>query len=202
MYVHAVVEHQVFFCIAVAEAQQSTAQYSAISLHKAAKASTCRLEYASKQPELARASTCRRAFIQHADWVLKTNPEIDSCPYYKNIQLLYTPAQLQRWCDAQRVFLQFRSQQDTTLDISGTYLHLAHFGGHARHILPPFSHSQPVIADEEMICLGNPPEVICFLFFCDVFFFLFPRFLFRCFVFPATRRLLYAFFFVSTKTRF
>ena len=32
-----------------------------------------------------------------------------------------------------------------------TCLDLAHFGGHARHILPPFSPSQPVIADEEII---------------------------------------------------
>ena len=44
-----------------------------------------------------------------------------------------------------------------------TYLDLAHFGGHARHILPPLSPSQPIIADEEIILLGNPPELICSL---------------------------------------
>ena len=34
-------------------------------------------------------------------------------------------------------------------------LDLAHFGGHARHIVPPLSPSQPVIADEKMVCSGK-----------------------------------------------
>ena len=32
---------------------------------------------------------------------------------------------------------------------SQTYLDLGHFGGHARRIFPPLSHSQPVFADED-----------------------------------------------------
>ena len=32
---------------------------------------------------------------------------------------------------------------------------LAHLGGHARHIVPPVSPSQPVIADEKISCWGK-----------------------------------------------
>ena len=40
-----------------------------------------------------------------------------------------------------------------------TYLYLARFGGHARHILPPLSPPQPVIADEEIRCWGTLPKL-------------------------------------------
>ena len=52
----------------------STAQHSAINPHKIRQASTCRSECdnASKQTELATASTRRRAFIQHAECSKRT----------------------------------------------------------------------------------------------------------------------------------
>ena len=45
-------------------------------------------------------------------------------------------------------------------------LHLAFFGGHRRYILPPLSPSQPVIADDNIICWET------FLNFCAFFAFL------------------------------
>ena len=64
------------------------------------------------------------------------------------------------------------------------YLDLANFGEHARHILPPFSPSQPVVADQEMICWGTLPKFFAFfLLFVTFFFcFLFFRFVFSFFV--------------------
>ena len=54
-----------------------------------------------------------------------------------------------------------------------TYLDLAHFEGHARGVLPPLSPSQPVIADEEIICWGILPKFFAFFVFCYAFFLLF-----------------------------
>ena len=48
-----------------------------------------------------------------------------------------------------------------------TFVDLAHFGGQARHILPTLSPSQPVIADEEIICWGTLPKFKAFFAFCD-----------------------------------
>ena len=47
---------------------------------------------------------------------------------------------------------------------------LDHFGGHARVILPTLSPSQPVIADDEIICWGTLPKFFAFFAFCDVLF--------------------------------
>ena len=80
-----------------------------------------------------------------------------------------------------------------------TCLDLAHFGGHARHIVPPLSSSQPVIPDEIIIRWGKEPSRSSLLsllfvtfFFLFVFFPVFPLF----HVIPATRTstlLLYVF---------
>ena len=84
----------------------STAQHSSISPHKATKTSTCRSEFdnATKQTELARASTCR-AFIQHAEFSQLTKKSKPAQPANtqgntRGVQLL-----TQRWCDARRTFL-------------------------------------------------------------------------------------------------
>ena len=66
------------------------------------------------------------------------------------------------------------------------HLDVAHFGGHARHIVSPLSPSQPVIAEEETICWGKEPSrtslfSLLFVTFC-VFFPCFFSF-FRCFTF-------------------
>ena len=76
-----------------------------------------------------------------------------------------------------------------------TYFDLAHLGGHARHILPPFSPSRPVFADEEIICWGTLLKFFDFLLFATFFFFSLFRFL-------AIWVLLYAFFVFVSKTRF
>ena len=52
-----------------------------------------------------------------------------------------------------------------------TRLDLAHFGRHARHSLPSFSPSRPVIADEEIMCWGTLPKFFAFFAFWDVLFF-------------------------------
>ena len=58
-----------------------------------------------------------------------------------------------------------------------TYFDLAHLGGHARHILPPFSPSRPVFADEEIICWGTLLNFFAFFAFCDIPFLVFSPFL-------------------------
>ena len=60
------------------------------------------------------------------------------------------------------------------------HLDLGYFGGHARHILRSLRPSQPVVADEEIVCWGNLPKFFDFFAFCDVPFFVFSRF---CFTF-------------------
>ena len=72
-----------------------------------------------------------------------------------------------------------------------TYLDLAPLGGHARHIFPPLSPSQPVIADEKITGWGKEPSRSSLLSLLFVAFFLFfvfiPFFHFSLFrVFPAT----------------
>ena len=69
------------------------------------------------------------------------------------------------------------------------YLHVAHFGRHARYIPPPLSPSQPVTADKEFFVgeWGTLPKFFAFFAFCGVLFSFFYRFsFFRCFVFPVT----------------
>ena len=58
-----------------------------------------------------------------------------------------------------------------------TFLNLAYFGGHARHILPTLSPSQPVITDEEIICWGTLLNFFAFFAFCDIPFLVFSPFL-------------------------
>ena len=46
-----------------------------------------------------------------------------------------------------------------------------HFGGHARYILPTLSPSQPVIADEEILCWGTILNLVAlFALLCDALF--------------------------------
>ena len=56
--------------------------------------------------------------------------------------------------------------------ITSTYIDLAHFGGHARHILSTLSPSQPVNADEEIVCWKTLPKFFAFFAFCDIHFFI------------------------------
>ena len=95
--------------IALHYRKHSTGQHSTAQLNHAAqchKASTCRseIENASKQTELARVSICRRAFIQQAEFSKRTKKKIKTCRGYKNVKLV-----TQRWCNAGRIRLQFRS---------------------------------------------------------------------------------------------
>ena len=70
-----------------------------------------------------------------------------------------------------------------------THLDLAHFEGHARHIVPPLRPSQPVIADEKNYCWGKEPsrsylpslllEAFFFFWFISPFFFCFTFFQLR-----------------------
>ena len=71
-----------------------------------------------------------------------------------------------------------------------TSVDLAHFGGHARRILPPLSPSQSIIADfEQIICWGTLPKFCVFFAFCDVYFLVPPVLSFFCsFVSPATSK--------------
>ena len=88
-----------------------------------------------------------------------------------------------------------------------TYLDLAHLGGHARHIVPPLSPSQPVIADEKISCWGKEPSrssllSLLFVTFSFLFFFKSRFLFFRCFAFFQLRvrvrvLLVYVFGFLS-----
>ena len=40
-----------------------------------------------------------------------------------------------------------------------SYRYLAYFGGHPRYILPPLSHSYPLIADENVMCFQDRPYI-------------------------------------------
>ena len=56
---------------------------------------------ASKQTELARASTCRRAFIPHAEFSKRTKKSKSVRPRRISYCSIFT----QRWCDARRICL-------------------------------------------------------------------------------------------------
>ena len=62
------------------------------------------------------------------------------------------------------VYPRYESTEELLQPSSRTHLHLAHFGGHARHIVPPLSPSQPVIADEKISCWGKEPSRSSFIF--------------------------------------
>ena len=71
----------------------------------------------------------------------------------------------------------------TSLLYKHAHLDLAYFGGHARHILPIPSPSQPVIADEEITCWGTLLNFFAFFALGDLPFFVppTPRFYFVSF---------------------